>query len=154
VGTWVTTFNETFSRSASSDIWGEAERCRKTLEKVLDGKGRDTMVGMLKFVGDQRKFFEEKVGKKRDEAILLSNIGVVDGQYEGSNESPGWKLKRATFSQSCCRVAAAFDCNVVGVKGQGMTLVFGWSQGVVREEDMARIIEEVRRGIEQVVEEC
>ncbi|KAF2678183.1 hypothetical protein K458DRAFT_349031 [Lentithecium fluviatile CBS 122367] len=131
--------------------WDDARGVRAAIQKELDKKGHNSVVGLLRWVDDIHKYFTDQVGEERSNTFEMSNIGVyrekkVDGGGEG-----GWKIGRCVFSQ-CPNVAgAAFASNWV-TGGDGCAVVaFTWLEGIVEGELMEKMIKSLEEEVEKLL---
>lgn len=143
-------------------LWDSA---RQTRDLIARGTVSNTnqMVGMLKFVNDYRGFFLGLLGRKRDHAFEVTNIGVVDGgageepaeraagdqgkaggdgeEREGGGGGGGGErvgngrawFDKLVFSSDLCVYGDPFCVSIVTAKGGDMTVAVNWVSGVTDE---------------------
>jgi hypothetical protein len=126
---------------ASSFSWDDARGVRAAIQKELDKKGRDSVVGLLKYVSDMQGFFTEHIGKERGDSFEMSNIGAwKENMGSGVGKETEWKIGRCTFSQNPNVSGAAMATSVVTGGDGCAVLVFTWYEGIVEEGLMARVV--------------
>jgi hypothetical protein len=126
--------------------WDEARSLKSTIEAEVAKEGRDNEVALLKYVSNIHTLFTERLGKERDATAELSNLGVWKGKAEGR-----WWLGRMTFSQCPNPVACPFGVSAVTGGDGNVCLTFCWSDGAVDEGFVERVVEEVERGVSELV---
>jgi hypothetical protein len=134
---------------ASSFSWEDARGVRAAIQKELDKKGRDSGVGLLKYVSDMQGFFTGHLGKERGNSFEMSNIGAWREKKGESSE--GWEIGRCTFSQSPNVAGAAFATSVVTGGDGCAVVVFTWYEGIVEEGLMEKVAESVEAEVEELV---
>lgn len=95
------------------------------------------VIGTIKYLyklGISERFFLDKLGKKRDMTLELSNVGRF---FETAVEDPdratqlGWKIGSMYFVQCDAVYGAAIKLNVVGSPSRTLNIGFTWAPGSV-----------------------
>jgi len=95
-------------------------------------------VGLLKFVKDFPAFFYGMLGKPRDHAFEVTNIGVVDGGLlDGVGKAT---FNNLIFSSSLCTYGDPYCISIVSAKNGDMTIALSWESGVVEDNKAEEII--------------
>jgi hypothetical protein len=133
--------------------WREARRIKHTIDIEVGNKGKDSVVGLLRFAGDLHRLFESKIGKAREESFEFSNIGVFsqDSIVASGVDSGKWMLGKAVFSQSADMVGAGFEVSLVTGADGRLNIGFSWLEGVVEESWINEVINSYKQLIEDVV---
>lgn len=135
-------------RNDRQDFWDAARDVKATISKRIDSRLDDWGVAMIKYAPkDLSTLLKILVGKRRDLAFDLSNLGVFDGQIA---EDSAWKIQKMVFSQSADVVGAALDFTAVGVKDGELALVCTWQEGIVDDVVVEAVIHGVRKSISAV----
>ncbi|KAH8591235.1 alcohol acetyltransferase [Bisporella sp. PMI_857] len=147
--------------------WNEAHRARDVLASHLELKGKDEVVGLLKYIRNNEKFCWDKVGKPRWAAVEISNIGAFHKVKEGRKEDiredekqdldeseweegESWKMGRMVFSQSAGVMSAAISVSVITGGDGGLTLGFAWLKGVVDRDVVVKLMRNMQQGIHEL----
>ncbi|KAJ5542592.1 hypothetical protein N7461_008595 [Penicillium sp. DV-2018c] len=147
MGVWVQDFEESYCRAAvfpsdGSFPWAEIKRSRKTIESVLNMKGKNANTSLLQFVDDyQHELCKSKIGKERDKSFEVSNVGVMVRQTDPQMPS----INGVVFSQCANVMGSAIEVSVATGGDGCMVLAISWQQGVVE----AGLINEVVESIKQ-----
>ncbi|KAH6644980.1 alcohol acetyltransferase [Truncatella angustata] len=114
-------------------LWSEATVFRERITQRLEAGTKNTSLGLVKFVGDWRKFLKDEFKKPRAHSWEVSNLGVLDGQIGGDAAKEGqyWTIKSAVFSQSAAVIGPAYLISPVTVKGGSLTLGCTWQYEVL-----------------------
>ncbi|KAL2014372.1 hypothetical protein VTN00DRAFT_1897 [Thermoascus crustaceus] len=163
IGCWVSRVENKHRRPADSSAnskamdlfsWDDARRVRATIEAEVKKNGKNTPVGLLPFAGNLNRWFKRKVGKCREDSFTVSNIGVFKPAGQPSSPEGGepWKISRMVFSQSAEVTGPPFEVSLVTGGDGRLTMGFCWLEGVVEEEWMEKVIEELRNTIEEVAQ--
>ncbi|KAF2728216.1 hypothetical protein EJ04DRAFT_581496 [Polyplosphaeria fusca] len=153
LGTFTGQYFHTHTRASEAGdaiSWPEARAVRSSITTELAKNGKDSTVGLLRWVSDLQKFFEEKVGQPRGGTFELSNVGVFEargGGNKGENEE-SWRIGRVVFSQSMGTTGPAFSCSVVTGADGCCVLAFNWLEEGPGELDVEKVMQEVRKRID------
>jgi hypothetical protein len=129
--------------------WDEARRVRGTIEAELSKRGRNSIVGLLRYAGDYHEFFRKKIGRRREESFEVSNIGVFKPDGHGQ-ETGDWRVGRVVFSQSANVVGAALEASLVTGGDGRLNMGFSWLEGVVDSEWMEKVMKALKSMMEEV----
>ncbi|WEW59551.1 Alcohol acetyltransferase [Emydomyces testavorans] len=172
IGVWVQDFAENYTRefvaTPASFPWAEAQRSRETIEAALRRRGKNTNVGLLKFIKDYHgELLTCMIGKERSLSFEVSNIGVfnavsptspdaevgkegVDKDVTPASQRP--KIDRMIFSQSANVVGSAVNLSVITGGDGCLVLTFSWQEGVVEAELMASVMEQLKKEIDLLLD--
>ncbi|KAI0333865.1 hypothetical protein GY45DRAFT_1334618 [Cubamyces sp. BRFM 1775] len=124
--------------SADNFPWDLAADLSATLKQEAPYSGR--AVGLLKYVsGKYDEYLLGKLGKKRDAALELSNVGsfpkVNKAQPEGNSvDTDGpWKIEQVYFAQASPTLGMALTVNVAGAESGGLGISVCWSKSALDE---------------------
>lgn len=149
--TYVHTRRASSAPVSSSFSWNDARGVCTAINKELDKKGHDSVVGLLRWVNDIHKYFTDQVGKERSNTFEMSNIGVYREKKGGDDGESGWKIGRCVFSQCPNVTGAAFATNWV-TGGDGCAVVtFTWHEGIVEGDVMEKVIKSVEEEVEKLL---
>lgn len=129
-------------------VWSIAEQVRQEIRTAL-GKGtRDNILGLMTFVADWKKQMVEYAGKPRLVGWVVTNIGVLDGNF-GREEGDWkeWKLDEARFTLSAQASGAAISISVVSVAGGLLCVDVSWQDGVIDEMVMEKLVTDLREWV-------
>lgn len=132
--------------TASSQVpWDVIRSCRGSIDRVASSPS-DHHVAWLRYVSDYFAFYTRKVGKRREASFEVSNLGLVDGVTDGGQMEDGHKVRctRMTFSQSVNVVGPLWVFSVATVKGGDMTVALTWQEGLLRDEEVDRVMAELQ----------
>ncbi|PYH72786.1 uncharacterized protein BO88DRAFT_441338 [Aspergillus vadensis CBS 113365] len=116
--------------SSDSFPWEVTRTSCATIKQVLSREGKDTSVGLLKYV-DMWSYIQSEMGKDRDVSFKTSNLGVVKSVQEGES----WpQIRRMMFTLQFDRPAAPLAVSSI-TEGDGC-LVLGiiWQKGLAESE--------------------
>lgn len=166
IGNWVQDYHEKYKRedfckqtksSDNNDVefsWAEAQRSKRTLDRILSSMGKNASMYLLKYIKDfQKDFFLPKVGKDRASSFELSNLGVFRPNQPQKNENTGAtgqenevpRISRVVFSQSANVTGAALETSAITGADGCLVLAFSWQKGIIEEELVAAVIGTVRK---------
>jgi hypothetical protein len=135
--------------------WSEAQRSRRDMQKIVEQRGKNTGVGLLKFVGDfQKELFQSKVGKDRDSSYEISNLGLYKAVTLSDDNAQSVSIGRMIFTQSAGVTASAVQISVLTGADGCMVLGFTWQEGVVDDDLIGRIVEGANAEILRLVREA
>ncbi|KAF2126192.1 hypothetical protein P153DRAFT_323362 [Dothidotthia symphoricarpi CBS 119687] len=129
--------------------WDEARTLKSAITRFVAKEGCDNPVALLKYVPDMHAFFTSKLGKPRSPTAEISNLGVY--KKTGDVEAT-WKIGRTTFSQCPNVTNCVFGVNVVTGGDGNAVLNFCWMQGATEGNTMDMVIESLRAGVEELVQ--
>lgn len=173
IGVWVQDFTDKYHRKdiavSESFPWDEAQRSKQNIEAVLRRRGKNTNVGLLRFVKDfHRNLLTQNLGKERNLSFEVSNIGVFrdaltllpsssDGKESdenGTNLLQRPQVGRMIFSQSANVVGAAVNLSVVTGGDGCLVLTLSWQENVVETSVMALVMKQMRNQIKLLVSDA
>jgi hypothetical protein len=145
MGVWVQGFEESYSRDdlyAAAFPWDEARRSRKTIQSVLEMKGKDASVNLLQFVDNyQEELCLSKIGKEREGSFEVSNVGFVDSPADPEKPS----IKGMVFSQSASVMGNAIEVSAITGGDGCLVLSVSWQEGVVEPSLINEVIESAKQ---------
>ncbi|KAJ5143560.1 uncharacterized protein N7515_002347 [Penicillium bovifimosum] len=147
MGVWFQDYEESYCRAAvwpsdDSFPWAETKRSRKTIQSVLNMKGRNASSSLLQFVDDyQHELCLSRIGKERDRSFEVSNVGEMVPQTDPQMPS----IDGLVFSQCASVMGSAIEVSVATGCDGCMVLAISWQQGVVE----AGLINETVESIKQ-----
>ncbi|KAJ7465528.1 alcohol acetyltransferase [Mycena latifolia] len=93
------------------------------------------IVGLLRLVGNFKKFMAVELGKKRLIGIQISNLGRFDAPEEGN-----WRIEEIFFGQADVVAGAGLSINVVGDPSGTLNIAFTWGETSLESEFVERFI--------------
>lgn len=129
--------------------WSSARAVKAKINAVLDKKGSDNPVALLRHVPDIHKWFLGSLGKERDGGIGMSNIGryvPVQEKVEGP-----WSLGRIVFSQGADGLKNAIAVNAVTGPDGNAAINFSWGDAAVDRDIAEKVMAEFKKGVEALV---
>ncbi|KAL4865793.1 hypothetical protein BDV12DRAFT_199762 [Aspergillus spectabilis] len=154
IGVWVQEFTETFTRKAVSSKqgtektfpWAEAKRARQSVNRELSLKGKNTTVGLFKYVKNYRKdLIVVKVGKPRATSYEVSSLGVVQKRDLDSGIP---QIGRVVFTQSASVTGSAVQFSVITGADGCLVLGVSWQSGIVEDGLVEGMLGTVREEVE------
>jgi hypothetical protein len=119
--------------------------------KEITKNGKNSVVSLLRWVGNQTASLSGKVGQDREETFEITNIGVW--KQESQQEYSDWKIGRVVFSQSSAVSGPVFALSI-STGGNGCSvLVFSWLESVVEGSLMEKAMGNVRECVSGLVQE-
>jgi hypothetical protein len=118
--------------------WDEARRVKEELD-AKTSSNKNHLSAFLRLVPDLKAYLLAKVGKPRRGSFEVSNLGVVDmGDATG-----GVKCEGLLFSQAANVTGMPYVFSLATLKGGGMSIVLSWQDGILEEEAVGRVMEEL-----------
>ncbi|KAF8430418.1 alcohol acetyltransferase [Tirmania nivea] len=154
LGSYLTEFPEDFTRAAFDfskplpNVYSEAQRARETIDKVLLSCGKNTSVGLLRYVANFDSYSKSKTGQRREDSVEVSNVGVFKTGAIANMDN--WNIGDVRFSQSANVTGPAVECSIVSLESGTMALGFTWQEGIVTNEEMRRVLERTKALLELV----
>lgn len=154
IGVWVQGYEEVYEREnfkGREFPWDEAKRSRRTIERVLEQKGRNQSIGLLKYVSDyHRDLFLSKVGKPRHLSFELSNVGAYSA-VEKDNPPHTPQIGRMVFSQSANVTGSAVAISAITGGDGCLVLSFSWQENVVDAEFIDALTAELKQRLDGII---
>jgi NRPS condensation-like uncharacterized protein len=108
-------------------------------------------VGLLKFIfGQYEHFFKDKIGKKREAGLQISNVGRFDSTHA---ETEKWHIERMIFAQCDVVTGAAIKLNVCGNPSGGLAIAVTWSPDAAENALVEAFISKFKQLLQDVLEE-
>ncbi|KAG8419499.1 Alcohol acetyltransferase [Metarhizium acridum] len=131
---------------SSTDIWPGA---RQVSEALKDYRGNVsptgepyTAIAVLKTIPDFSVICRSMLGKPRDAAFEVTNVGVFSSSTNLSAEgAPLWQVGRVMLSRSALASGAAVTISIATGGNGSMTVGFSWQDGVVEDGIMDSILQ-------------
>ncbi|KAL1883486.1 hypothetical protein Plec18167_002490 [Paecilomyces lecythidis] len=158
IGCYVAAYSDTYVRDAlqTDDFpWHIARKSRENIQELIETKGRDNSVGLLRFIPDINRMLLSKIGKPRTSSFSISNVGVFHPKKSsGSGTETGdarSRVGRMVFSQSGNHFGTPFEaCLVTGGDGC-LTMGFAWAEAAISEEFLLQLMHGVKDSLEGLV---
>lgn len=106
-----------------------------------------TAIAVFKTIPDVAVVFNSTLGKPRDAAFEVSNLGAFTGSAAAGEDTP-WQLGRTIFSRSSVVSGAAVTMSLVSGGDGGLNMGFSWQEGVVDDDVVDKLMQGVRRHFE------
>ncbi|KIM94084.1 hypothetical protein OIDMADRAFT_172846 [Oidiodendron maius Zn] len=152
MGNWFDAFQVRFlfsdqNSEDSTDIWPQAQKASKAIANYLNASpsGPYTNIGIFKQIPDISIVFNSLLGKERDTAIEVSNLGVFTNP---TNRENVWQVERVVLSRSAVVSGSAITITSVGGGDGSISLGFTWQKGVIEEDFVDLVITGVRKYFE------
>lgn len=129
--------------------WDVARKAGEDLHKQVP-KTRE-ILGMLRILlrtGSAEAYYRDKLGKKRESGMVLSNLGRFPVAAE---EGAEWRLEQVYFAQSDVVQGSAMKVNVVGSPEGSTNVTFAWGKGAVEESLAEAFVEEMKAALDIVL---
>ncbi|RAR00803.1 carboxypeptidase s [Stemphylium lycopersici] len=121
--------------------WAEARATRAVIAAEVAKEGKNSLVGLLRWLGNQHRFWRGKIGKERTDALEVTNVGRWKAKAE--EEKGEWRVGRVVFTQDCAVLGPAMALSVVTGGDGCLVLAIEWREGIVEKEVMQRVVEGV-----------
>ncbi|KAH9893385.1 alcohol acetyltransferase [Cubamyces lactineus] len=143
--------------SAENFPWDLAADLSATLQREAPYSCRT--IGLLKYLsGKYDEYLLGKLGKKRDSALELSNVGsfpkVAKAQPEGSSvrtDGP-WKIEEVYFAQANPTLGMALTVNVAGAESGGLGVSVCWSKTSLDEAFGQEFLQGYKAGLRDLLD--
>ncbi|KAJ3487894.1 hypothetical protein NLI96_g3226 [Meripilus lineatus] len=110
------------------------------------------LIGLFKFIfGRYKEFYQGKLGKKRDNGIEISNLGVFPAEQAEPAAGTGWTVEQVFFSQCDATAGAALKINVAGSPSGAVGIAFTWGDGAVDTAFAEAFVEEFKEAVEVIL---
>ncbi|RDA94054.1 hypothetical protein CP533_5326, partial [Ophiocordyceps camponoti-saundersi (nom. inval.)] len=119
-------------------IWTAAKSIRAALAARLASIPADDPVGMLCYVRDWPAFWKARDGKPRRDSWEVSNGGVLvaDDDDDERDGRPFCRISRLSFANGPMIAGPPIGLSLASIAGRVMTMVLSWQEGVVPDELM------------------
>lgn len=135
--------------SLTPTIWALAHQVKTDLSLRTSTLPKDDASGLLKYVTDWFDFFRKKDGKPRLESWVVSNIGVFkdDNQTRDTDNgtAPRFTVSRVYFTNGAMVTGPPLGLGIGSVVGGALTLALSWQEGVVSDELMGGLAEDLQK---------
>ncbi|KPM40579.1 hypothetical protein AK830_g6016 [Neonectria ditissima] len=131
--------------SSSSTVWPGAERVSRSIGDYLANVSPSgepyTAVAVLENVPDVAAIFSSILGKPRDAAFEVTNVGLFPAATENA---PLWQVGKVLLSRSAVVSGAAVTVSVATGGNGSMAIGFSWQEGVLGDGVVDGVVEGVR----------
>lgn len=159
MGTYVTTATADFQRAhvlplvkerlRSDFVWKAAQDTKGTIDAAVSRGGKNDVVGLLRWAGPLKKFFEGKQGKQPDASFEFSNVGVF--RYAKEPSKGEWKIEDVIFGQDGNVVGPVFQLSgATGPNGK-LIISFAWLQEQVEQDFIINVIQCFHNAVEELL---
>ncbi|KAF7907342.1 uncharacterized protein EAF01_004929 [Botrytis porri] len=118
---------------SDEQLWDSARETRQYIATATNSPA-DQDIGALKLVRDFQNYFTGLLGGKRQSAFLLTNLGVVEGTSGDRDLTAKATLSKLFFANMPSMYDGPLLLAMATVKGGDMTLCLGSERGVIRED--------------------
>ncbi|KAJ9266259.1 hypothetical protein DTO021C3_6991 [Paecilomyces variotii] len=158
IGCYVAAYSDTYIRNAlqTDDFpWHIARQSRENILKLIDTKGKDNPIGLLRFIPDVNKMLLSKIGKPRTNSFSVSNVGLFNpkksAEPAATTSNAGPRVGKMLFSQSGNHFGTPFEACVVTGGDGCLTIGFAWADAAFSEELLLQLMHGVKDGLEGLV---
>jgi len=124
----------------TEQVWKIAKNYKVEMAAETAKLPNDNLVGMIPYVSSIHSMYLSKMGKPRDNAYEVSNVGSLKNE----DEEAQWRIGRVVFTQSGNATGAASAFNVASVVGGPLTISATWLEGDVEEKLVSDVMEDVQ----------
>ncbi|KAA8574658.1 hypothetical protein EYC84_003908 [Monilinia fructicola] len=118
---------------SDEQLWDSARETRQYIATATNSPA-DQDIGALKLIRDFQKYFTGLLGGKRQSAFLLTNLGVVEGTSGDRDLTAKATLSKLFFANMPSMYDGPLLLAMATVKGGDMTLCLGSERGVITED--------------------
>ena len=126
-------------------MWSVAARIRREIEARLHSALWNDLIGIMKLCHDWTAQQKSETEKIRYLSWLVTNLGVLDGDQNGS-----WSIRRAELALSVDVHSAAFSVSVMTIKGGDMCVTCSWQDCVVDPSLGERLLGDLERWLSAI----
>ena len=137
-------FASSLENSDDTNIWHLSARLREQIKERIRRIPNDDPVDMLSWVSDWPTWFRQQQGGSRSCSWEVSNLGSIAGE-DGRPEGRGWTIRRPMFAQPGNVNGAAFTVNVLGIRGDAISITLAWQETVMETELAEAIAADLQR---------
>lgn len=139
---------------SSTDPWAGAQQVSKAINDYLRNVSPSgepyTTVAPFKAIQDVSVIFNSMIGKPRDAAFEVTNIGLFSSSTTPKTENaPLWQVGKVLLSRSAVVSGAAVTVSVATGGNESMTVGFSWQEGVLEDDVVDKLRERVRKYFEK-----
>lgn len=139
--------------SPADGVWSCAQQASKGIRQYLDNVSPSgepyTAVSVLETIPDISAIFTSIVGKSRDAAFEVTNVGRFSSAATSERKADiCWQLGKVLLSRSSLVSGAAITISIATGGDGSMTVGFSWQEGVVEDGLVRELIEEVKKYFE------
>lgn len=139
------------------DVWTAARKVSGTVNDYLSNISPSgepyTAVAVLETIPDVYAIFKPMIGKPRDAAFEVTNVGIFHNRATPETNEPSvWQAGKVVLSRSSLVTGAAITVSVATGGDLSMTIGYSWQEGVVNDdlvEKVNQLVGEFLREIEQ-----
>jgi hypothetical protein len=146
--------DQTSQNSSVVDVWSRAQHVSKSINDYLGNLSPSgephTSVAVLKTIPDVSIVFNSMLGKPRDAAFEVTNVGLFSpAPTPQTTEDAHWQVWNVLLSRSTAVPGAAVTVSVVTGGNGIMALGFSWQEGVVEDGFIDNVRQAVRKYFEK-----
>lgn len=138
-------------RSPAADVdtllWQHAAAIKSAIRARAATLPADDPISLLKYVSDWPSFWAKKKGQPRDYSWEVSNLGVLattETEEEEKERKPDQRtISRALFTNGIMVAGGPMSVSVVTVPDGPLTASITWNEGVVPDEVMRELAEDL-----------
>lgn len=136
------------SSSNSMEIWNQARKTQEDTRRYFANTSPSgepyTNIALFKLIPDLSAAMPSTVGKARDEAFEVSNLGVFSRPtLLKAGDGPIWQAGKVTVSRGAFASGSTLVICVVS-SDEGMGFGFTWQEGVIADDVVENVINGVR----------
>ncbi|KAL4778523.1 hypothetical protein BJX76DRAFT_366222 [Aspergillus varians] len=142
---------QTSQDPSSVDVWSGARKASAAIKNYLSNVSPSgepyTSVAIFKSIPDVAVVLESQIGRPRDAAFEVTNVGLVSSSTPPTTEEGAcmWQVDTVLLSRSAGAAGAAFTVSAATGKNGIMALGFSWQEGVVEDS----FVDSVRQGVKK-----
>ncbi|CAM1509770.1 Fc.00g001050.m01.CDS01 [Cosmosporella sp. VM-42] len=146
--------NQVSQSLTSRDVWPGAQQVSNVMKDYLSNVSPSgepyAAIAFLKAIPDVSIVFTSMLGRPRDAAFELTNIGVFPPSTSHKAEvAPLWQVGKILLSRSALVSGAAVTVSVATGGDGSMTVGFGWQEGILDGGVLDNLIQGVRKYFEK-----
>lgn len=155
IGTYFDATRVRFTRQdpSSTDVWPGAQQVSTVMKDYLHNVSPSgepyTTVALFKTLPDVSVIFSSMLGKPRDAAFEVTNVGLFSSPILKTEDAPLWQVGRVLLSRSSLVSGAAVTISVATGGNGSMSLGFSWQEGVFEDDDLDNLSQGVRKYFEK-----
>ncbi|PTB49840.1 hypothetical protein M431DRAFT_499860 [Trichoderma harzianum CBS 226.95] len=136
--------------NSADDIWSCAQQASKGIRQYLDNVSPSgepyTAVSVLETIPDISAIFTSVVGKPRDAAFEVTNIGLFSSAAASERKADScWQVGKVLLSRSSLVSGAAITISIATGGDGTMAVGFSWQEGVVKDCLVQKVSREVKK---------